>query len=126
MNTSQLSCCVHCDPVLAKFVMGIFPADRLPKNIIPGGFIANTDNSNKPGRHWCAFYFDSSGRAEFLIAMANHLNIIINSSQRVYREIRSYKHTIVKSYKTIRRMFADSIVCFTFSIDFVKGRCIVS
>ena len=61
MNTSQLSCCVHCDPVLAKFVMGIFPADKLPKTIISGGFIANTDNSNKP----VLFYFDGGGRAEF-------------------------------------------------------------
>lgn len=65
MDTSQLMCALHCDPVLRISTKGVFAADQLPKRIKHGGFIANTDASSKPGRHWCAFYFDGSGQSEF-------------------------------------------------------------
>ena len=65
MNTSQLLCVVSCDPILSKNIIGVFAADTLPRRIESGGFIANTDESQNPGKHWCAFYFDGNGRAEF-------------------------------------------------------------
>ena len=68
MNTSQLWCCIACDPQLQQRILGVFPADRLPKTIttFPCGFIANTDIHTAKGRHWCAFYFSSTQReAEF-------------------------------------------------------------
>lgn len=65
MNTSQLLCVLHSDPVMTLSVKGVYPADQLPKYIRRGGFIANTDISSKPGRHWCAFYFDEAGQSEF-------------------------------------------------------------
>ena len=60
-------CCVRCDPVLAQRVIGVFPADRLPKGLsnYPCGFIANTDDSARPGQHWVAFYLSNPGRMEF-------------------------------------------------------------
>lgn len=67
MNTSQIQCCINCDPILKKHVVGVFAADRLPFTIhrFPCGFIANTDNYSKPGMHWCGFYFDRPGHGEF-------------------------------------------------------------
>ena len=65
MNTSQLLCVVHSDPVLSKHVQGVYAADKIPKYIRRGGFIANTDKSSKPGKHWCAFFFDGNGQSEF-------------------------------------------------------------
>ncbi|MEW8548441.1 MAG: hypothetical protein AB2693_33480, partial [Candidatus Thiodiazotropha sp.] len=65
MNTSQLMCVIHSDPRLFASVRGVYSADQVPKYIRRGGFIANTDVGNKPGKHWCAFYFDGFGRSEF-------------------------------------------------------------
>ena len=67
MNTSQIWTALKSDPVTGKKFLGVFPADRLPKEIesYPKGFIANTDVSGKPGTHWVAFYFPSEGKAEF-------------------------------------------------------------
>ena len=67
MNTSQLHCCIECDPVLAGRIIGVYAADQLPKTVpfFPCGFIANTDDHTGSGRHWVAFYMPRSGLAEF-------------------------------------------------------------
>ena len=72
MNTSQLRCIISCDPVLRERVVGVFAADELPETLptTPCGFIANTDISSLPGKHWLAFFirdntvdcFDSYGQ----------------------------------------------------------------
>lgn len=67
MNTSQLQCMIICDPVLNGYVMGVFPADRLPKRLpaYPYGLVVNTDVHLNNGRHWCSFYSDGNGHMEF-------------------------------------------------------------
>ena len=67
MNTTQLQCCIDCDPVLKDKVIGVFAADQLPMTLskYPCGFIANTDTYSKPGQHWCAFYVERAGVVEF-------------------------------------------------------------
>ena len=65
MNTSQLLCVIQSDPILANTIKGVFPADKVPKYIRSGGFIANTDESYHIGKHWCAFYFNGFGQSEF-------------------------------------------------------------
>ena len=66
MNTSQLQCCVKCDSILNERVV-VCAADRFPERLtyFPCAVIANTDEHDRPGRHWCAFYFDQRGRGEF-------------------------------------------------------------
>jgi hypothetical protein len=58
---------IDCDPVLNERIIGVFAADKLPRDIpsTPFGFIANTDIHAKPGRHWCAFFSDAPGHYEF-------------------------------------------------------------
>lgn len=71
-DTNQLIRCGLADEDLSPLFLGVFPADKLPiffplKNWI---FIANTDPSGKPGKHWVAFghkwnkdfFFDSYGK----------------------------------------------------------------
>lgn len=67
MNTTELQCCISCDPRLSSNVMGVFAADQLPTRLfkLPTGFIANTDIHSKEGTHWCAFYIDTNKRVEF-------------------------------------------------------------
>lgn len=67
MDTSQLECMIQCDPYLNQSIVGVYPADYLPKTKIrrPFGFIANTDIGSKPGEHWCAFFSPCDGYFEF-------------------------------------------------------------
>ena len=67
MNTSQLQCCIQCDPVPNDYIVGVFPADGLPQTSpkYPFGFIAKTDQHSKSGKHWCTFYIESPGVVEF-------------------------------------------------------------
>jgi len=71
MNTSQLQCCIDCDPLLKQYVLGVFSADRLPQTYYPCAFIANTDDYSQRGEHWCAFYSDKPGSAEFFDSYGN-------------------------------------------------------
>ena len=71
MDTSQLMCAIKSDPSLSVAVWGVYSADQIPKHIRQGGFIVNTDVSSKPGKHWCAFYFDGFGRSEFFDSYGN-------------------------------------------------------
>ena len=49
-----------------KQFLGVFASDELPKiKKRPSGLILNLDESNKPGSHWCAVYFDGEGAAEY-------------------------------------------------------------
>lgn len=67
MNTSQLECVIKCDEVLSTHVLGVFAADRIPRqwNKYPYGFIVNTDIHSQPGEHWCAVYSERRGQIDF-------------------------------------------------------------
>lgn len=80
MDTLQLTKDLARNKQTKTYFRGVFPADKLPKNLKrPAMIIANTDRSTAPGKHWVAFSiprvgkpecFDSFGRkpdqAEFL------------------------------------------------------------
>src|SRR5439155_25922967 len=52
---------------------GVFPSDMLPKTLefYPSGIVVNTDPAHKPGSHWVAFHFDSSGHLDFFDSYGN-------------------------------------------------------
>jgi len=65
MNTRQLSRILSSE----RQFCGVYACDELPKKIsdrFPCAFIANTDDKNSPGKHWCAFFFPTRNRCEFL------------------------------------------------------------
>jgi hypothetical protein len=67
MNTAQIVQALEQDRVTKKMFCGVFPSDKLPQTMDknPCGFVANTDPSDKPGKHWVAFYFPTEEKGEF-------------------------------------------------------------
>lgn len=118
MNTSQLLCCIHSDSILNKHVKGVFPADQLPKNITAGSFIANTDKSHKRGQHWCAFYFDGNGRADFFDSYGRRPEYYDRQFLRCLQD-----NSTVQTYNDETLQNSSSNVCGQFSLFFLIHRC---
>ena len=64
MNGVQIATALLSDPIVKNIFVGVFAADHLPNKEYPGGYIINTDTSDKPGQHWVAFYTEVPGRLE--------------------------------------------------------------
>ena len=98
MNTQQLQSILSQDQCTGPIFGGVYSSDCLPKKA-PWGkriFIANTDPSSQPGRHWVAFYFGKDGvcnyfdsyglpplRAEFVSFMERNADSWVNNERRV-------------------------------------------
>lgn len=66
MNTSDLF--RHLKKRCRGVLLGVFPADRLPRRISakrPLMLVCNTDPHNKPGEHWIAMYLAEDGTGEY-------------------------------------------------------------
>lgn len=72
MNSYELKCVIDCDLEVRGKVIGIFPADRIPKKLPtePYGLIVNTDPHYLPGKHWIAFYVEH-GKVEAFDSYGN-------------------------------------------------------
>lgn len=80
MNTIDIDSALCSHPVTRQHFLGTFPADRLPRYVVPRPaiLVANSDRHGKPGAHWLGFvlpshvskstceYFDSFGMTPFL------------------------------------------------------------
>ena len=64
MNGNQINNALLSDSVVKRTFVGVFAADHLPEKEYPGGYIVNTDTSDKPGQHWVAFYATKPGKLE--------------------------------------------------------------
>ena len=63
MKTKQLEQALIYHRDTKHIFMGVYPSDRLPRNIPKNktvALIANTDPTHKPGQHWVAFFFSKS------------------------------------------------------------------
>lgn len=90
MDSTQLLRILTCvnQHMKKKFTVGVYAADKLPRKFKkPAAFIANTDNHDKAGTHWIAFfipkhgkpeYFDSYGMYSFI---EGHLNFMAQLSK---------------------------------------------
>ncbi len=56
MNSREIESLLLSDKFAAGYFIGVFAADQLPGKVFPGAYIVNTDESNKPGQHWVAFF----------------------------------------------------------------------
>src|SRR5438445_6914931 len=66
MYSSQISRALASDPYVSKCFEGVFPCDKLPKNVrYPSVVVANTDPESEKGEHWVCYFFDSKGNAEY-------------------------------------------------------------
>ena len=117
MNTSQLQCCINCSSVLKKSTLGVFAADQLPNNLsFPCGFIANTDNHMKEGRHWCAFYFPNVNIIEYFDSYGKPIDYF-NS---YFSDYASYFSTLVVNTNQLQSVKSD--VCGMYCLFFLLQR----
>lgn len=119
MNTYQLQCVIQCDPCMKTTVLGVFPADRLPSipHQRPVGFIANTDPSHAPGRHWVAFFFDVDGSIECFDSYGkspNELSEYIKLYVSRFTEININKKRLQNSF---------TAVCGQYCLYYLICRC---
>ena len=118
MNTKQLQCCIRCDPILRKHILGVFSADGFPKHLesFPCGFIVNADNHLQPGTHWVAFYFPSRDTLEFFDSFGR-LPLFYNRHFSEYSK--RYTHNIVNRRKL---QSYSSNVCGFYCLFFLLQR----
>ena len=117
MNTSQLMCVIHADPVLRASTLGVYAADQIPQTIRRGGFIANTDAISKPGRHWCAFFFDGNGRSEFFDSYGKSPEYYHNAFAACLE-----KNSSIQSYNCTKLQGNYSNVCGQYFLYFLINR----
>jgi len=73
MNTIELMKNIESDFLTKKHFKGVFSRDLLPSKITyPSSFIANNQNSNRPGQHWIAFYINGDRKLYFFDSMGLH------------------------------------------------------
>ena len=91
--------------------LGVYASNTLP--IIPRNkkiaLIVNTDPANKPGQHWCAFYFTPSS-VYFFDSYGN--SPYTSSFHRLMRQ-RRYKHVFG------RRIQGNGRVCGYYCVYFI-------
>ena len=107
MNTSQLQCIISCDHVLRGRILGLFAADQMPTVIpsLPCGFIANTDISSKPGRHWVAFFINDNNVVECFDSYGQQPGVynamFISWIQRQARAVLVYGQRLQSDYSSV-------------------------
>lgn len=68
MNSKDISRVLGRDIHTRRVFRGVFPRDRLPRQVNtrrPSAFVINTDRSTGPGEHWVCVWFDGLGQAEY-------------------------------------------------------------
>lgn len=73
MNSAEIYHALKSDHCTSKRFRGVFARDEFhpSKELMPGTFVVNTHDSDKPGEHWTAFYFNSLDDAEFFDSYGN-------------------------------------------------------
>lgn len=117
MNTSQLLCVIGADPILCATTLGVYAADQAPEYIRHGGFIINTDASSKPGKHWCACYFNGSGQAEFFDSYGKPPSYYNNAFASCLQN-----NSVVQLYNTKKLQSNYSNVCGQFCLYYLIHR----
>ena len=67
MNSKQLLAFVHSEPILKRYVRGVFASNTVPEVVThyPSAFIINTQPLPLPGEHWVAVIIHSVSEADF-------------------------------------------------------------
>ena len=117
MDTLQLKCVVQSDPVVRTSTLGVYAADQIPRQIQYGGFITNTDASSKPGKHWCAFFFDGAGQSEFFDSYGQPPEYYHNTFASCLRN-----NSRVQLHNSIKLQSDYSNVCGQYCLYFLINR----
>ena len=117
MNTAEILCSVLCDPLMNSRVLGVYSADSLPIRVNKTGLVVNTDDSNKAGKHWIAFYFADHGVIEVFDSYGNPAEIY----NKYFTDYLRNNAVCVKYNKTkLQSSFSD--VCGQYCLYFLMNR----
>ena len=120
MNTRQIDTILRHVPYTRGTFQGVYPSDRLPLIIerYPAAFVANVDPHDRPGSHWCAFYFTGDQYGEFF-----------DSYGRKPEDVSlQFKHFLVNNskywtYNPKPLQSLTSNVCGHYCLYFILHRC---
>lgn len=121
MNSNTLRCIINCDPILSEQVVGIFSADKIPKNVVsfPSGLIINSDKSSGPGKHWLAMYLKSEFEIEFFDSYGYPISYYFKQIPDIIKW--SYSSKIRHNVKRLQSY--DTNVCGHYCIYYLMYRC---
>jgi hypothetical protein len=73
MNSIQINEILKKDDYARKYFLGVFSRDKIPKiskSTLPCSMVINTHESDKPGEHWLALFYDANGNCDFFDSLA--------------------------------------------------------
>ena len=93
----------------------VYSSDLLPLEVkqYPQFFVANADNSEKPGTHWVAFYFIDDQHGEFFDSYGLPPHRYTKYFKDFLLQLNGL--TIGTILKVYLQMFVDITVCLTFT-----------
>ena len=56
--------------MLRCHVWGVYARDQVPIRLLPGGYIANTENADRKGEHWISLSVNGDYSVEFVDSLA--------------------------------------------------------
>lgn len=120
MNTRQITKVLEKDPVTKLYFQGVFPSDQLPSSILryPAVLVANVDPHEKPGSHWCAFYFTQDQKGEFFDSYGlKPEDYVCTFNDFVKRNSKEW------TFNHQRLQSLDSNVCGHYCLYYLTNRC---
>ena len=110
MDSTQLTTLIRSDSVMRHSIWGVFPRDKLPPSLLPGGYIVNTDNSDQRGQHWIALWRSENGHIEFMDPLGQK------------PEYYGWKFTVPVQWNQRQIQSDDSIACGAFCLYYLYYR----
>ena len=98
------------DPCMKQRSWGVFSRDGLPRQLLQGGYIMNTDNIDGPGVHWIALWMDSD-RLEFMDSFGH--------SPEYY----GWSFNVPTLRNAVQFQSDQSITCGAYCLYFLYYRC---
>ena len=119
MDVQRIEAVVKTDVITSRKFCGVFAEDTLPRKIhsYPCGYIVNTDPISKPGKHWVAFYFQSSHEGEFFDSYGR---APVNYSRQFVNFLNRNSSAWNSNHKELQSLF--STVCGEYCIFYLMHR----
>ena len=117
LSTSVLETLAHEDPALRSQFQGVYPADKLPRQVLEGGYIVNTDPHDKPGQHWLACWVEKPSHCEMFDSYGLPLKFYKDPS--LHRWWNQFA-TMTRSGQTLQSL--QSQACGHYCIQYLKAK----
>ena len=100
--------------------LGVFPADRIP-TVVNGGkrpaaYVVTIDTSDKPGKHWIAFWHRRGGEAEYF----DSYGLPLENYTDVYKHLPQTTKIVASNNKCLQSY--ESVLCGHYCIFFLAFR----